>query len=48
MDVKVVVDDRELELNRYVKSIFFEVNKAMINTLRGIENWSRAEIIIEG
>ncbi len=40
MQVKLIVDGREIPLNRYVQSVFGGVISALISTLKGVdEDW---------
>ena len=45
MEVRLVVDDKEIELNRFVTEIFGKVLEAMVSTLKGVdENWKVLKI----
>ena len=47
-DVKLMIDGKEVPMNPYVQKVFGAVIKAMISTLKGIdEDWNHAEIILD-
>ena len=47
MEIKLVVDGQEIHLNKYVKSIYFEINNGLIKTLRGLNDWTELELQIK-
>jgi hypothetical protein len=48
LDVKLLIDGKEIPMNPYVQKVFAEVFKAMISTLKGIEeSWNHAELILD-
>ncbi|MGQ9720086.1 MAG: hypothetical protein ACUVXA_02055 [Candidatus Jordarchaeum sp.] len=47
MEIKLVIDGKEIEMNEYVRSVFFEVCSGLLRTLRGIGDWKRLEIQIK-
>lgn len=48
VDVRLLIDGKEIAMNPYVQKVFGEVVKALISTLKGIEeNWNHAEIILD-
>jgi hypothetical protein len=47
MKVELVVDGKKIPMNSYVRSVFFRVVEALISTLKGVEDWSDAEITIK-
>jgi len=45
MEVRLVVDDEEIELNRFVTEIIGRVLEAMISTLKGVrDDWKIAKV----
>ncbi len=46
MDVELYVDGKKIPMNSYVRSVFFKVLSALISTLKGVEDWEKAEIKI--
>ncbi len=45
MEVKLVVDGKEIELNPFVSQVFFKIITALVSTLKGVdENWAYVEI----
>jgi len=45
MEVKLVVDGKEVELNPFVSKVFFKVIEALISTLKGVdEDWGYVEV----
>ena len=47
MEVKLVVDGKEVELNPFVSQVFFKVIEALISTLKGVNtDWGYAEVQI--
>ncbi len=48
MQVKLIVDGKEIPLNRYVQSVFGSVILALISTLKGVdEGWKVVRIEIK-
>ncbi len=48
IDVKLVIDGKEVPMNPYVQKVFGAVVKGLISTLKGVdENWSHAELILD-
>ena len=48
IDVRLLIDGKEVPMNPYVQKVFGEVVRAMISTLKGVdENWSHAELILD-
>jgi len=47
MEVKLVVDGKEVELNPFVSQVFFKVIEALVSTLKGVdEDWGYVEVEI--
>ena len=46
MEIKLVVDGQEIDMNAFVESVFYEVNNGLLNTLRGVDDWTKLELII--
>lgn len=45
VEVKLVVDGREVELNPFVSQVFFKVIEALVSTLKGVdEDWGYVEV----
>jgi len=47
MKVKVIIDEKPVELNSYVEMVFSKVINALISTLRGTEGWKKVRLDIE-
>jgi len=47
MKVKVMIDEKSVELNSYVEIVFSKVIGALISTLRGTEDWKKVRLDIE-
>jgi hypothetical protein len=48
IDVKLLIDGKEVPLNPYVQKVFGAVIKGMISTLKGVdENWNHAELVLD-
>ncbi|MHA1208185.1 MAG: hypothetical protein ACTSSA_01485 [Candidatus Freyarchaeota archaeon] len=47
MEVKAIVNGKEVEMNEYVRSVFFDVCCGLLRTLRGIDDWKELEIRIK-
>ena len=48
IDVRLLIDGKEIPMNPYVQKVFGGIFKALISTLKGIdENWSHAEVILD-
>jgi hypothetical protein len=47
LEVKVIVDGKEIGMNEYVKSVFFEVCTGLLRTLKGVKDWKEFEIQIK-
>lgn len=44
MTAQIIVDGETLELNAFVERIVFEVNAALLSTLRGASDWKNVVI----
>lgn len=47
MELKLVIDGKEIEMNEYVKSVFIEVCSGLLRTLRGGGDWKEFKIQIK-
>ena len=47
MNVKIIVDDKVLELNEFVKKVSFQVVSGLINSLRDVPDWNKVELKLE-
>jgi hypothetical protein len=48
IDVKLVIDGKEIPMNPYVQNVFGVIISGLISTLKGVdENWNHAEIILD-
>ena len=48
VEVELVIDGKKIPMNPYVTNVFYEVIKALISTLKGVdEDWKVAEIRLE-
>jgi hypothetical protein len=47
LEVKVVIDGKKIEMNEYVRSVFFEVCAGLLRTLKGVKDWKELEIQIK-
>jgi hypothetical protein len=48
IEVELVVDGKKVPMNPYVMSVFYKVIKALISTLKGVdEDWKVVEIRLE-
>lgn len=46
MEIKLVVDGQEIDMNTFVESVIYEVNNGLLNTLHGVDDWTKFELII--
>jgi len=48
IDVRLLIDGKEIPLNPYVQQVFGVVIRGLISTLKGVdENWNHAELILD-
>ncbi|MEM2144932.1 MAG: hypothetical protein QW279_06195 [Candidatus Jordarchaeaceae archaeon] len=47
MEVKLIVDGKEIGMNEYVRSVFFEVCTGLLRTLKGVKEWKEIQIQIK-
>jgi hypothetical protein len=48
LEIKVTIDGKKIEMNEYVRTVFFEVSSGLLRTLRGVkEDWKQLEIQIK-
>jgi len=47
MKVEIMVDEKKLELNDFVKKATFNICMGLLDSLRDVGEWSKVEIKIE-
>ncbi len=48
IDVRLVIDGKEIPMNPYVQKVFGAVIVGLISTLKGVDgNWNHAELILD-
>jgi hypothetical protein len=48
IDVKLMVDGKEIPMNPYVQKVFGAVIRSLISTLKGVdENWNHVEVQLD-
>ena len=47
VELKLIVDGKEIDLNEYVTSMVFEVNNGILKTLRDVNDWNKMELHIQ-
>jgi hypothetical protein len=47
MKVEIIVDGKNLKLNKFVQKITFGVSSGLVDSLRDIPDWSAIEIRLE-
>jgi len=47
LEIKLTIDGKNIEMNEYVRSVFFEVCSGLLRTLRGVKEWKELEIQIK-
>lgn len=47
MNVDILIDGKSLDINEFIEKITFEINSALVNSLRDVPEWSKLEIKLE-
>jgi hypothetical protein len=47
MALKLKIDDKDIEVNPYVREVIEKVIEAIIGTLRGVDKWKKLRLEID-